>query len=81
MPYRKESEYVKEYIESQKQYARERGLKSLTLIARDISKELKIKQRYPIVCNAMRQSMGTSDEIISSPASGYSSTLEIKYYL
>lgn len=73
--------HIKDYIETQKQNARERGQKSLTLIARDIGNELRIKQRYPMICNAMRQSMNTSDEIVSSPASGYSSTLEIKYYL
>ena len=34
--------HIKDYIETQKQNARERGQKSLTLIARDIGNELKV---------------------------------------
>ncbi len=72
---------IKNYILELKHKARESGKKSITLIARDISSDLQLKQRYPMICNAMRQSMNESDEIVFSPASGYSSTLEIKYYL
>lgn len=72
---------IKNYILELKHKARQSGKKSITLIARGISSDLQLKQRYPMICNAMRQAMNESDEIVSSPASGYSSTLEIKYYL
>ncbi len=72
---------IKNYILELKNKAKEEGKTSVTLVARDISGDLQLKQRYPMVCNAMRQSMNDSDEIVFSPASGYSSTLEIKYYL
>lgn len=72
---------IKNYILELKHKARRSGEKSITLIARDISSDLQLKQRYPMICNAMRQAMNKSDEIVFSPASGYSSTLEIKYYL
>ncbi len=71
---------IKNYIDNLKCQAKESGKDSLVLIARDISTELGLKQRYPMICNAMRQSMMPNDEIIFSPASGYSSTLEIKYF-
>ncbi len=72
---------IKEYILELKQKARIEGKASITLVARDINNDLQLKKRYPMVCNAMRQCMDISDEIVFSPSSGYSSTLEIKYYL
>ncbi len=72
---------IKKYIEDLKQKAREQNEISIVLVARNISNELGLKQRYPMVCNAMRQCMNSNDEIVFSPESGYSSTLEIKYYL
>lgn len=55
------------------------GQSTITIIARDIHNELNLQSRYPMVCNAMRQCMKIGDEVIYSPASGYSSTLEIMY--
>ncbi len=72
---------IKNYIDELKVAARAEGKSYIVLVARDINNELQLKQRYPMVCNAMRQSMTSKDEIVFSPASGYSSTLEIKYYL
>lgn len=56
------------------------GEKSITLKANDIHKEMNLKHRFPMVCNAMRQCMKEHDEVIYETASGYSSSLEIKYY-
>lgn len=36
--------------------------------------------RYPMVCNAMRQCMKDGDQVIYETQSGYSSTLEIRYF-
>lgn len=72
---------IRRYIVSLKSAAWENGNSSLTIKANDIHKALHLKSRFPMVCNAMRQCMNAGDEVIFAPASGYSSTLEIKYYL
>ena len=69
------------YIKEQKAIAKENGNVSIILIARDIHRELNLKSRYPMVCNAMRQCMGENDVIIFQPPKGNSSTLEIEYKL
>ncbi len=72
---------IKVYIENLKFEAKANGQKYVILVARDINNRLGLKSKYPMVCNAMRQSMSAKDEIIFSPTSGYSSTLEIKYFI
>ncbi|MFI3214966.1 MAG: hypothetical protein R3Y24_16780 [Eubacteriales bacterium] len=54
---------------------------SITLVANHIHRELDLKSRMPLVCNAMKRCMLPGDEILFETASGYSSRLEIKYYL
>lgn len=54
---------------------------SITLVANNIHNELKLKSRMPIVCNAMKRCMCSGDEVLFQTASGYSSTLKIKYYI
>ena len=68
--------HVNRMIES----ARMNGKSSITIVARDIHNSLNLKRSYPMVCNAMRQCMKKGDVVIHSTESGYSSTLEIKYY-
>ena len=68
--------HVNRMIES----ARMNGKSSITIVARDIHNSLNLKRSYPMVCNAMRQCMKKGDAVIHSTESGYSSTLEIKYY-
>lgn len=70
---------IREYIERVKVEAREHGKKFLILKANDIHKSLKMKNRIPMVTNAMRQCMGEADKILHDTPSGKSSTLEIKY--
>lgn len=69
------------YIKELKILAKEEGKSSLILISRDIHKQLKLKSRFPMVCNAMRQCMEEDDNIIFQPPKGNSSTLEIEYKL
>ncbi|MCM1306502.1 MAG: hypothetical protein NC037_06565 [Bacteroides sp.] len=72
---------VKNYIIEFKQAAKEKGHKYIDLISNDIHNALKLKSRMPIVCNAMKQAMNDGDIIIHQTASGYSSTLTIRYFL
>ena len=72
---------IRDYIENLKKEAKENGKSSVVLIARDIHRELNLKSRFPMVCNAMRQCMREDDVIIFQPPKGNSSTLEIEYKL
>ena len=72
---------VKDYIMSLKQQASIRGENFIELVSNDIHNALKLKNRMPIVCNAMKQCMRESDIIVHQTASGYSSTLTIRYFL
>ena len=69
------------YINNLKILAKENGKNSIILISRDIHKDLNLKSRFPMVCNAMRQCMGENDRILFQPPKGNSSTLEIEYKL
>ena len=69
------------YINNLKLSAKSEGKKKLVLISRDIHRELKLKSRFPMVCNAMRQCMKEKDVILFQPPKGNSSTLEIEYRL
>ena len=72
---------IRDYILKLKCTAAAKGDTELILVAKDVHGALGLKKRYPMVCNAMRQVMQEGDVILYSPKSGYSSTLEIKYYL
>ena len=73
------SQEIREYIESLKANAKQSGKNSLVLTARDVHGSLKLKSRYPMVCNAMRHCMEENDAILFQPPKGNSSTLEIEY--
>lgn len=72
---------IRSYIEEQKALARAEGQPELTLKANDIHKALQLKNRVPMVCNAMRQCMNEGDTVLYDTPSGHSSTLEIRYQL
>lgn len=72
---------IQNYIEQLKEESRESGKEFLQIKANDIHKALRLKSRFPMVCNAMRKCMREGDIIVHETPSGYSSTLEIKYYL
>ena len=80
-PAKMNTDGIKEYIENIKYSAAENGEESVILKANDIHRQLDLKSRMPMVCNAMRMCMEEGDEIVYQTASGYSSTLEIKYNL
>ncbi|MDE6758118.1 MAG: hypothetical protein K2J89_02425 [Clostridia bacterium] len=72
---------IKNYILALKQDAIIRGDKFIELISNDIHNALELKSRMPMVCNAMKQAMNENDIIVHQTASGYSSTLTIRYFL
>ena len=72
---------IRDYIEAQKTEAKNRGEDFIVLRASDLHRINRLKNGMPIVCNAMRQCMRENDEILHQTPSGYSSSLEIKYYL
>ena len=72
---------IREYIETLKSDAQKAGKCTLVLTAIDIHKDLNLKSRFPMVCNAMRYCMKDNDIILFQPPKGNSSTLKIEYKL
>ena len=72
---------VCQFIEQLKENARNDGEKYLLIKAGEIHRAKKLNNLMPIVCNAMRQCMREGDVVVHQTPSGYSSTLQIKYYL
>ena len=72
---------IRNFIEAQKIEAKNRGEEFIVLRASDLHRINRLRNGMPIVCNAMRQCMRENDEILYQTPSGYSSSLEIKYYL
>lgn len=70
-----------EYIKELKAFAKAEGKRSLVLVSRDVHRQLNLRSRFPMVCNAMRQCMEENDVILFQPPKGNSSTLEIEYKL
>ena len=69
------------YIDTLKNNSKSKGNSVLILTAREIHNDLNLKNRYPIVCNAMRHCMRENDIILFQPPKGNSSTLKIEYRL
>lgn len=72
---------IEKYILEFKQNLKLKGHSYVVIVANDLHKELGLKNRMPMVCNAMRKVMLKGDEILHQTESGNSSTLKIKYYL
>ena len=72
---------IRDYIESQKVQAKSNGEEFLVLRASDIHRINRLRNAMPMVCNAMRQCMGENDIVLHETPSGYSSSLEIKYFI
>ena len=72
---------IRDYIEAQKKEAKNRGEEFIVLRASDLHRINRLKNAMPMVCNAMRQCMEENDIVLHETPSGYSSSLEIKYYL
>lgn len=72
---------IRDYIEAQKAEAKNRGEDFIVLRASDLHRINHLRNGMPIVCNAMRQCMRENDVVLHQTPSGYSSSLEIKYFL
>ena len=72
---------IREFIEEMTKDAIRSGESSLEIRASEIHKAMGLKQRFPMVCNAMRQCMGNNDYIIHETASGNSSSFSVCYRL
>ena len=72
---------IREYIQQRKKDAKSKGQTSLVLRSGDVHKELNLKSRLPMVCNAMRQCMELGDVVLHTTPKGNSSTIEIMYNL
>ena len=72
---------VRQYIVEKLNAAKRDGKKSISIVARDIHRELNLKQSYPTVCSAMRQCMSGKDIIVHTTPSGFSSTFEVEFFL
>lgn len=72
---------IRDYIEAQKTEAKNRGEEFIVLRASDLHRVNRLRNAMPMVCNAMRQCMGERDIVLHETPSGYSSSLEIKYFL
>ncbi len=72
---------IREYIEGQKIEAKKRGEEFIVLRASELHRVNRLRNAMPMVCNAMRQCMGENDIVLHETPSGYSSSLEIKYFL
>ena len=72
---------IREYILEQKRIAKGKGEKVIELRAGDVHKDLGLKHRHPMVCNAMRQCMDAGDVILYQPPKGNGTTLRIEYKL
>ena len=72
---------IRNYIEAQKNEAKNRGEEFIALRASDLHRINRLRNAMPMVCNAMRQCMGENDIVLHETPSGYSSSLEIKYFL
>ena len=73
------TEKVINYIQKSIADAKEQGLHSLTLTSGTIQKEVGLRNRLPLVCNAMRKCMNDKSEIIHETPSGQSSTFTVKW--
>lgn len=72
---------IENYILQLKVNAKTDGNNCLVLTSKVIHDDMGLKQRMPSVCNAMRNMMNGTDEILHVTPSGYSSTFQVKYYL
>ena len=70
---------VREHIRRLLRSAAAEGRRTVILRAGDVQQAMGMKNRVPMVCNAMRQCMGKDDVVLHQTPSGNSTTLEIQY--
>jgi Nuclease subunit of the excinuclease complex len=72
---------IEKYIQLILFEQKQKGKTSVVLISGDIHKELNLHSAMPSVCNAMYSKMKSGDKVLKSTPSGYSSTIQIEYFL
>ena len=72
---------IRQHILELKIVARNEGKKFIILKSGILHKELNLKSRLPMVCNAMRQAMNEGDIVLHTTPKGNSSTIKIQYNL
>ena len=72
---------IYDYILELKESARLDGRSEIVLVARDIGRHFGRLDRIVMVCNAMYRAMNEGDVVVNTTASGFSTTIEIKYRL
>jgi len=73
------TEMVIDYINRKIEKAKKQDLNNITLTSGNIQKDVGLKNRLPLVCNAMRKCMDDKSEIVYETPSGQSSTFTIKW--
>lgn len=72
---------IEKYIKNKKNEAVMQGKKELIILASELAKDIELKQRFPMICQAMRNCIQIDDEILHQTPSGNSSTFKVKYKL
>jgi hypothetical protein len=72
---------VVNYLMEKMNAAKSTGCVSITIKSGDIHKDLGLVSRMPVVCQAMRKLMKSSDIIHYQPPKGNGATLEVEYFL
>lgn len=75
------TQMVVDHIKSELNKAKAEGNYDLVLTSGGIQKEMKLKNKTTIVCNAMRKCMDEKSIVVYESPSGYSAMLAIKYIL
>ena len=70
---------VIDYIEKSIAKAKENGKHSICLTSGGIQKDVGLKNRLPLVCNAMRKCMDEKSVVIYETPSGQSSTFAVQW--
>ena len=70
---------IRQHILELKIAAKDEGKEFIILKSGILHKELNLKSRLPMVCNAMRQTMNEGDIVLHTTPKGNSSTIEIQY--
>ena len=51
------------------------------MVSEEIHRQLRLRDRMPLICRAMYEEMMPGDIVLQTTPSGQSSTIEIRYYL
>ena len=72
---------VVNYIYSVLEKAHAEGKQYIELVSNDIQRAVGLKNRIPLVCNAMRKTFNNNTEVVRDTPSHNSSTYTVRYWL